>query len=160
LGHADDILDAQGGTAVIQTYPAKVTFTEGKASLACMRLSERGLLRWYASCCNTPIGNTLASHKVSFVSLIHSCLHTADQSLDEVFGPVRMRVNTKTAQGSVKSSPLGTISVLSGFVARLAAARLTGSYRRTPFFDPHTGAPVVTPTVLSRSERERVTNPG
>jgi hypothetical protein len=156
LGRAADILDAQGGTAVIQTFPGNVTFTEGQAALACMRLSERGLLRWYTTCCNTPIGNTLANYRVSFVSLIHSCLDTTGESLNDAFGPVRLRVNTRNAKGTVKSSPLDTILVLTGFVATLAAARLTGSYKRTPFFSGRTGTPIVTPKVLSRSERENV----
>ena len=151
-------MDAQGGTSVIQTFPGNVTFTEGQAALACMRLSERGLLRWYTTCCNTPIGNTLANYRVSFVSLIHSCLDTKGKSLDHAFGPVRLRVNTKNAKGAVKSSPLDTIVVLTGFVARLAAARLTGSYKHTPFFSGPTGAPIATPKVLSRGEREKVTN--
>ena len=158
LGRETDILDAQGGTAVIQTVPANVTFTEGRGALACMRLSERGLMRWYAGCCNTPVGNTLANYRVSFVSLIHSCVDTTGQSLDDAFGPVRMRVNTKNAKGAVQSSPLGTISVLSRFVATLIGARLTGSYKRTPFFSVDTGVPVATPKVLTRGEREKVTN--
>ena len=107
---------------MIQTFPGNVTFTEGQAALACMRLSERGLLRWYTTCCNTPVGNTLANYRVSFVSLIHSCLDATGKSLDDAFGPVRMRVNTKSAKGAVKSSPLGTISVLSRFVAALIGA--------------------------------------
>jgi hypothetical protein len=53
LGQPSEILDAQGGTDVIQTRPANVTFTQGQSALACMRLTERGLLRWYAACCNT-----------------------------------------------------------------------------------------------------------
>jgi Family of unknown function (DUF6151) len=158
LGREGEILDAQGGTAVIQTLPANVTFTEGKEALACMRLSERGLLRWYASCCNTAVGNTLANYRVPFVSLIHSCLETTGQSLDDTFGPVRMRVNTKNAKGAVQSSPLGTISVMSRFVGTLISARLTGSYKHTPFFSGDTGSPVAIPKVLSRSEREKVTN--
>lgn len=156
LGRAADILDAQDGTAVIQTFPGNVTFTEGQAALACMRLSERGLLRWYTTCCNTPVGNTLANYRVSFVSLVHSCLDTPGESLNDAFGPVRLRVNTKSARGTVKSSPLDTILVLTGFVARLAAARVTGSYKHTPFFSGRTGTPIVTPKVLSRSEREKV----
>jgi hypothetical protein len=59
LGRADEILDASGGTDVIQTRAANVVFTEGKEALACMRLTPNGLLRWYSTCCNTPIGNTV-----------------------------------------------------------------------------------------------------
>jgi Family of unknown function (DUF6151) len=158
LGREAEILDAQGGTAVIQTFPANVSFTAGREALACMRLSERGLLRWYSSCCNTPVGNTLANYRVSFVSLIHSCLETTGQSVDHAFGPVRLRVNTKNATGAVQSSRVATISVLSRVAAALIGARLTGSYKHTPFFSGDTGSPVVTPTVLSRGEREKLTN--
>ncbi len=38
--------------------PAAVRFTGGLEHLACMSLSPKGIYRWYASCCNTPVGNT------------------------------------------------------------------------------------------------------
>src|ERR1700693_203233 len=156
LGRPSEILDAQGGTDVIQTRPANVIFTQGREALACMRLTERGLLRWYAACCNTPVGNTLADHRVSFVGLVHSCLESPGASLDDSFGPVRARVNTKSAKGAVRSSSIGLISVILRFIAMVARARIDGSYKRTPFFSADTGAPVVTRKVLSRSERDTV----
>jgi hypothetical protein len=156
LGQPNEILDAQGGTDVIQTRPANVAVTQGQGALACMRLTERGLLRWYAACCNTPIGNTLANHRVSFVGLVHSCLEGPGASLDDSFGPVRARVNTKSAKGEVRSSSIGMTSVILRFIAMVARARIDGSYKRTPFFSADTGAPIVTPKVLSRGERERL----
>jgi Family of unknown function (DUF6151) len=153
LGRPSEILDAQGGTDVIQTRPANVTFTQGQETLACMRLTEKGLLRWYAACCNTPIGNTLSNFRVSFVGLVHSCLQG---SLDASFGPVRAYVNTKSVKGEVRSSSIGMISVILRFIAMVARARIDGSYKRTPFFSADTGAPIVTPKVLSRGERERL----
>src|SRR5580693_8835680 len=74
LGRADEILDASGGTDVIQTRAANVVFTEGREALACMRLTPNGMLRWYSTCCKTPVGNTTANSKVSFVGLVHTCL--------------------------------------------------------------------------------------
>jgi Family of unknown function (DUF6151) len=158
LGRANDILDEQGGTHVIQTVPANVTFTEGMQTLACMRLSERGLLRWYTTCCNTPVGNTLANYRVSFVSLVHSCLDSTGKSLDGTFGPVRMHVNTKSAKGPVKSSPIAAISVILRFIGTLARARIDGSYKQTPFFSIRegVGTPIVVPRVLSLSERNQL----
>jgi Family of unknown function (DUF6151) len=61
------ILDVHGATDVIQTSPAQLTLTQGQEFLACMRLTEKGLLRWYAACCSTPIGNTLPNYRMSFV---------------------------------------------------------------------------------------------
>jgi hypothetical protein len=149
LGRPSEILDAQGGTDVIQTRPANVTFTQGREALACMRLTEKGLLRWYTGCCNTPIGNTLSNFRVSFVGLVHSCLEGAGESLDDSFGPVRAYVNTKSAKGEVRSSSIATMSVILRFIAMVARARIDGSYKRTPFFSADTGIPIVTPTVFS-----------
>jgi len=153
LGKADEILDAQGGTDVVQTRPANLTFTQGQEALACMRLSPKGLLRWYAACCNTPIGNTVADYRVSFVGLVHSCLEGNGASLDQSFGPVRARVNTKSAKGAVPSGPSGMMSAILRLIVLLARPLVDGSYKRTPFFSADTGAPIVTPKVLSRSER-------
>jgi len=158
LGRADEILDAQGGTDVIQTRPANVTFTQGRESLACMRLTEKGLLRWYTTCCNTPIGNTLSNFRVSFVGLVHTCLESAGGSLDDSFGPVHARVNTKNAKGEVRSSSVAMVPVILRFIAMVGRARIDGSYKRTPFFSADTGTPMATPKVLSRSERERLSS--
>ena len=80
MGRSDEVLDAAGGTDIVQTLPKYVEFTDGIDALACMRLTENGLLRWYAECCRTPIANTMANFKLSFVGLIHSGLTTTGQS--------------------------------------------------------------------------------
>jgi hypothetical protein len=158
LGRANDILDAKGGSDVIQTIPANVTFTAGAESLACMRLTHKGLLRWYAKCCNTPIGNTVANYQLSFVGLVHSCLEGAGQSLDASFGPVRMLSFTNRAKGSVNAPRFGLIVGIVRFAGMVIRARINGSYKRTPFFVASTGAPIVAPQVLSPGERERLRN--
>jgi len=153
LGKVDEVLDEMGGSDVVATLQRYVTFTQGLEQLACMSLSERGMLRWYASCCNTPIGNTSRDFKVSHVGLLHNCLRDSSTSLDSAFGPVRMRVGMKSAKGTPK--PMGastTISILR-FMGRLIRARLNGSYKITPFFDPETGTPRVSPKVLTPNER-------
>ena len=156
LGRADEILDAQGGTAVIQTYPALVTFTEGHAALACMRLSERGLMRWYTGCCNTPIGNTLANYKVAFIGLVHSCLEGGGPTLQESFGPVQAHVNTDSTHGKVRTSSLALMTVIVRFIALVARARIDGSYKNSPFFAAGSADPVAVPKVLSRGERDQL----
>jgi hypothetical protein len=156
LGRPLDILDAKGGTDVVQTVPARVTFTEGQHVLACMRLTEKGLVRWYAKCCNTPIGNTLADFRISFIGLIHTCLQNPDRPLDSSFGPVRMWSFTKGAKGFVESRPAAMTAGILRFTAMVMRARINGEYRRTPFFSAGTGAPIAAPKILSPSERETV----
>jgi hypothetical protein len=155
LGKADEMLDEMGGSDVVATLPQHVAFTQGIEALTCMSLSDKGMLRWYASCCNTPIGNTSRDFKVSHVGLLHNCLRESS-SLDDAFGPVRMRVGMKSAKGTPKAMGASTTISILRFMARLTRARLDGSYRKTPFFDPETGAPRVSPKVLTPEERARL----
>ncbi len=99
LGKGSAILDRLGGTDIIQTSPKNVSFTEGADVLACMRLTETGLLRWYTTCCKTPIGNTLPSYTLSFVGLVHNCLDSSGTTLNDVFRPIEAYVNTEYAKG-------------------------------------------------------------
>ena len=85
LQRPTDILDSLGGTDHANASQ-DISFTEGTDNLACMRLTDTGLLRWYASCCHTPIGNTPPNFKLSFIGLIHTCLEAGDGSLESAFG--------------------------------------------------------------------------
>ena len=95
----DAVLNELGGTEIVATLPRHVHFTQGLEALVCMSLSDHGLLRWYTSCCNTPIGNTPRDFKTSYVGLLHSCLTKRAPSLQDSFGPVRMVLQTKSAKG-------------------------------------------------------------
>jgi hypothetical protein len=158
LGRADDILDERGGSDVIQVLPKYLTFSQGTDALACMRLTPKGLLRWYAGCCNTPVGNTLATPKVSFVGLLHTCLENPAASLDDAFGPVRAWVNTGGASGEPKPRSAGLGRAGLWFITTILKARINGDYRQTPFFNVSTGTPVVSPRVLSSAEHANVMN--
>lgn len=158
LGKTDDILDEMGGTDVVAILPKNLNFTQGFESLACMSLTEKGLLRWYASCCNTPIGNTPRNFKVSFVGLIHTCLKDPSTTIESSFGSVSMWISTKSAKGRPNSMPSRRFSAVIRILKSIIRARLDGSYKSTPFFVPDRGTPVIAPKVLSNSERERLMN--
>jgi len=147
-----------GGTDVVATLAKHVSFTSGTDFLACLSLTERGLLRWYARCCGTPIGNTLKNFRVPYVGLVHTCLGTP-AVIEASFGPVRMRVNTKSAQGRPKVMPLSQAAALLRFFPMLLLARLDGSYKATPFFTAD-GTPVAQRKVLTRLELETARNAG
>jgi len=157
LGRADNTLDSQGGSDVIQVLQARLIFTRGTDSLACMRLSDKGLLRWYARCCNTPIGNTVANPRISFIGLLHDCLG-AEPSLSASFGPVSMRSFTGSATTKVASSKVGFFLGVLRIAAMVIRARIDGGYRRTPLFDGATGTPIVEPRVLTAEERRKLSS--
>jgi hypothetical protein len=150
LEKEEDILDSAGGTEVVTTLQSNITFTHGKEQLACMSLSERGALRWYARCCNTPIGNTVRNFKVSFIGVVHTCLKGEQKPIDSVFGPVRMRVNIKGAKERVEPMSFSTLTSALPFLGSLISACVSGSYKQSPFFDPHSGEPVISPKVHNK----------
>lgn len=59
-----ELLDAGGGTDILAMAPDGLRITRGFEKMACMSLGTRGLLRWYASCCRTPLGNVPRDPKV------------------------------------------------------------------------------------------------
>ena len=152
----DVVLNELGGTELVATLPKNVHFTQGVEALVCMSLSERGLLRWYTSCCNTPIGNTPRDFKTSYVGVIHSCLAQRAPSLQDSFGPVQMVLQTNSAKGKVKSTPMSNVMTLMKIMKSVITARLSGRYKSNPFFIEDSGAPVKQPRVLSKTERTRV----
>jgi hypothetical protein len=156
LGREQDALDERGGSDVIQVLPKNITFTQGIEALACIRLTDKGLLRWYASCCKTPIGNTLHNPKFSFIGLVHSCLNNAGPTLDDSFGPVSAWVYTKRARGNPKPKQTGLGSTARWFITTVIKARFNGDYKQTPFFLPGTSTPIATPRVLTSTEHANV----
>jgi len=159
LGRPADILDEHGGTEVFQTSQALVEIAEGADRLACMRLTSKGPFRWYASCCRTPIGNTMATGKLPFTGLIRACLDADDAALDAAMGPVRQRTMGRFAKGD--TSGLDIHERLSfGLIARvlriMLGAKLRGDARRSPFFDAQSGEPIAAPKVLSDGELREV----
>ncbi len=107
VGQAETVLDANGGTDVVPVAPANVEITHGIENLKCLRLTEKGMLRWYAGCCGTPIANTAPISKIPFAGLIHSIMDFGDggESRDGILGPIGMYVQGKSGIGTL---PQGT----------------------------------------------------
>jgi len=150
------VLDAQGGTEIVASLPCNLRFDAGGDALACLSLSPRGLLRWYAACCDTPIGNTPRSPKMAYVGLVHSCLEQGAPPLAQTFGPLRMAVNSGSALQPVRKSPaLASAASLFGLAKTLLGARLGGGWRDNPFFEAGTATPVRAVRVLTPAERQQ-----
>jgi len=151
------VLDAAGGTDIFQMPTGRLKLTAGADALRCLRLSGKGILRWYADCCRTPIGNTVGP-RVPVVGLIHSFMRgeAGGRSLSAVLGaplclPHLCWLGQRAAAGGRAAA---------GLVRALLAPRIDdsawwwrGLARPNPFFDAQTGAPLSVPRVLTPSER-------
>lgn len=141
----DDLLDAHGGTEVVQMSPARLRITAGADQLASVRLTEKGLLRWYAACCNTPIGNMPATSAVPIMGFIHAVL-TPDR-IDRDFGERRIIAFAASAIGATKLRDHGVIGGIARMLWIAGSGRVHGDHRHNPLFDQH-GKPLVMPQIV------------
>lgn len=157
LDRTDETLDDQGGSDIVQMSAARMRFEAGRDQVACIRLTPKGILRWYAQCCGTPIGNTVATHQLPFVGLINVRPKGGPPRFDEAaVGPPVGRVFGRFAQGEVREAGMKETGlswpVIGRFIRIIGGARLRGDHRRSPFFDAESGAPIVPPRVLRDEE--------
>jgi hypothetical protein len=148
-----DLLDAAGGTEIVQLGRARLEISSGVDRLRCVRLSQRGMHRWYSECCRTPLGNTIP--RIPFVGLARAALDVPRDGDELLFGePI----------GSDPASALGPALPGPGprAIARVVRLMTTWALRRlghpTPFFDRH-NRPTVAPRVLTPAERDALRDP-
>ena len=113
------------------------------------------MIRWYASCCATPIGNTMATPKASFIGLIHTCLDRSQ--VDKDFGTNVAVLNTDTALGKPKPKQRGLVGVIARFMWIVGTNCLNGRYRKSQLFNA-SGLPRVGPRVLKADELASLKN--
>jgi hypothetical protein len=153
LGRPERMLDEQGGTAVIGTLPHRIRFTSGQDRLACITLTPRGPLRWYAECCRMSIGNGSRVPKTPFVTLHCRAIAVQPEELERAFGRRSFAFGVEAATAPVARSRLGVALALPKIVWNLLYGRFSGSWRSNPFFIAGTGTPIRVPQALSREER-------
>lgn len=149
FGEEAQVLDAQGGAELVQVCQSRLRFEKGIEHLAILRLTEKGMLRWYAQCCRTPIGNTMSDRKMSFIGLIHTCLDKS--AIDTDFGKQMAMFSTAEATGEPKPQQRGVFTTILRFLRLVLMSRLLGRYKKSPLFR-ESGEPITIPCVLSADE--------
>jgi hypothetical protein len=137
-----DMLD-QGGSDIFQTIPSAFRIDAGQEHLAMQRLGPRGMYRWYAGCCNTPIANTLNKNSLPFVGAV---LPPGAQG----FGKITAIANTQSAP--IKIRQRGLFGAVWSLLTRAILAKLRGQ-TASPFFNAE-GGPVIEGRVLTKEERK------
>ena len=155
LGRAD-LLDARGGSDIVQVPPASVTFTRGWDQIDGVRLGVKGLYRWRARCCQSPLGNT-ATPAIPFVGLPASSFLAEGAGPDAVFGKPRGAIMGQFAIGGAPPGTKGIpLKLMASTIARVLGWRLRGRTWPHPFFDRETVKPLYSFTTLEQGERERL----
>lgn len=148
----EDLLDAHGGSDIVQVAPADLSFDRGLEHIAAVRLSPKGAFRWTATCCNTPLGNT-AKPSIPFVGIAAGVLDEASRAR---FGPPIGGIMGKFAIGE---PPPGSTGLPARIIARSARRVLGWKLGRKswphPFFE-RSGERRYPERVISKDERERL----
>lgn len=148
LEKSEAVLDEYGGTEILQMAPAQLDIQEGHEHLKCLRLTRKGLYRWFTDCCNTPIGNTVSA-RLPFVGVIHSFLDTSNVrrgDLGPIIGHVNCHGATKPLPPKINASAFQPI-LISKIILKLFKAKLKGLHKPNPFFD-ETGKAVAKPIIV------------
>ncbi len=153
LGRAD-LLDGHGGTDIVQVAPAALSFSRGAENIRGLRLTQKGLHRWYADCCHTPLGNTIGP-ALPFVGMAVEAFKGNAGGPDAIFGKPRGAIFGRSALGQ---APAGSSSLnlrlLLRSIRMVLGWRLGGRTWPHPFFDRATGAPLHAVEILTTAQRE------
>ncbi len=157
LGRADTILDLYGGTDIFQMTPRQLTFTESIEHLRCLQLEGRGVLRWYAGCCNTPVANTVSSARVPFVGVPHTFMDHAGhgRTREEDLGPILARTMGEYGIGELPADAYysAPMRIMLRSLWLLFLAWLKGQHQPSPFFDADTGKPILEPELVYKEKQ-------
>lgn len=148
LDHAH-LLDAAGGTSVVQTLPERVEIVSGRDRIGCLYLSGPGRLRWFATCCRTPLGFTFRSRWVPYLSIVDGGFSASDG-----LGPVQAHAHRRQATARIIQDTGNMKRVMTGMALRAARSYLTAGPWRSPFRTMG-GAPIAEPQPLGAAERAR-----
>ena len=109
-----------------QTTPDRLVIAAGGDRLAAMSWRNPKFLRWYASCCGTPLFNTPATPGVPFVSVYLEALEDPAP-----LGPVRGEAFVPDPKGG-KPTHRGAPVFVWGLIRRSLPARLSGRWKAIP----------------------------
>lgn len=131
---------------IFQTTPDKIRIDAGADQMAVFSFSDKGLLRWHAQCCGALLFNTLRNPKIAFVGV-----RTIRLEDETPLGPILTRGFIRKPNG--KRGHQGLRHLVINMASNAIAARLTGKWKYTPFFDTASGEPVRQIRVVTEAQR-------
>lgn len=182
LNVAEDQLDENGGTDILQVSPAAFSIQYGQKYLGNLNLKPDGIYRWYSTCCKTPLCNTPSKVDMPYLGLLTKNINKITVPSDSERKAVKRKTQSIKISDEIRSNKLdeylGTVKygvcagsqypmsttwpVAKGFGIRgilgtlrnMARWRLRGDHKKSILIDGESGAPLVPPIVISLEERQ------
>jgi len=153
LGQAARVLDAHGGSALYQSRCAAMTILSGRDRLACVHMTDKPTLRWYAACCGMPLFNTYANGRIPYITTQLAACDPAKR--DRLTGPPLGHLFTADGSGDTAALPKMSMGrLMRRFFPRMIRDMLSGDRRRCELFDPETFEPIAVPYRMTAEERQ------
>ena len=138
LGCASRVLDEHGVSTIFQVSPASLEITEGLEQLESLFQTSWGARRWFASCCNSPLANTLRWRSVPFVGVFRAAAddNALPVPIEQMLGP-RLATCNSTFPEPLASGLLArrrdVFRMVLRFFPMFMGWRLRGDHRRWSF---------------------------
>ncbi|MCZ2721413.1 DUF6151 family protein [Marinomonas sp. 15G1-11] len=140
-----DVLNEFGGSDIFQIAPAFISIDLGVDQLKSLKLTDKGVCRWYTDCCKTPIGNT-AGAKIPMVGILRSFI-AKDQDINAKIGPIMGNVYVKNLDSPLPqsmSAPLSEKRLIFRMIRKILLWKILAKGTPNPFMNSQ-GKPIVKP---------------
>ena len=156
---SDDYVGENGSADLLTADPAKISFDKGANALKIVRLSTNGVYRWYAGCCNTPLGNVPANHKIPHFGYYRENIRNIDGNklTEEQLPPVKCAAFKKEATSTPPKKPGTNLPQVILYMAKCFLRSLRRE-KETSFFSQK-GEPKAPITQLSNDELNTLFTP-
>lgn len=143
-----DVLDEYGGSEIIPVYPNELKILQGKESLKCYRLSRKGLFRWTAGCCNSPLFNTKPGFP--WTGIFHTAYTNSDPTVLQSLGAIKSRIFGRDATGQPPFKIANTLNVKAMLCVMpfVIKGKLLNKSRGSDLFESDELTPIVKPEIL------------
>ncbi|MFN3210133.1 MAG: DUF6151 family protein [Roseovarius sp.] len=153
FGHSAALLSPGGGSEIWQTTPDRLTLVAGAEELQILRLSPKGLYRWHARCCDTPVFNTMSRVHLPFVGVVLRQAELTGAAAG--LGPSRCRAFTRHARPDpgAPGRDRGFAGAGLQVLRRMAGAWIGGRAALNPLVRED-GRPIAPVTVIPLEQRQ------
>ena len=144
------ILGDADGTELLQIPCASLRLDRGVDKLGCIHLTNKPTLRWYATCCDTPLFNSYKNARWPYITVL---LANTEESARPPFvaRPAGHLFLSNTDKPTAHLRAAFVPQLVGGVVKRMVRDVLSGDRKRTALFARETFAPIATPRRVGKT---------
>ena len=151
FGVEDVFMDAHAGIEIVQVASGNISVVKGLDQVEALRLTPRGVYRFYAGCCGTPLFSTAPAESWPVSGMPAAVMDADAATRERVFGPVEF-VPFKSGMVGVAPKRKGVVRQMARLLGQMRAAKRMGRAGSPVWKD---GEPVVDPRLITEEERAR-----